>query len=1214
MTEVTGFRASPQQAACWALQDGAASHPYWASLRLEFDGPCDPAAIDARLRALVETEEILRTRMCAVAGMRWPVQQIGAAIAPVLREDDAADQGQEQNQDQNLQALHASLGKAANQRHVLTLRAPATHADCASLRLIAAQLLGLGEPDAGERMQYADYAEWKNSLLETDDAAGVAYWRQQRAEPAPPLSLRLATKAAPGPFQPRSLPLPTAIDASIFAALGCTPAQWLASAWMIFLSRLSGQALVEVAYLDSGRGDALDNALGPYALALPVRANIDHGLSLRDHIGALRDAASLALGWRDYHDGGADSPFGFVCAEQPLWPGVTVLEEQCVAQRFSLRLNVQSGPRQAACAFDYDPAQWQPEALQLLAEQWHHFVTALASDSACATGAISLLGPLQRAIVNAPVAPAPASVEAVSIVELIERQAARQPTAPALADGAATLSYAAMNSRANRLARRLIDSGVAPGEVVGLLLPRCNDMIVAILAVLKAGAAYLALDPGYPSERLTFMAQDSAVRQVIGHAASPDKGPRVTIALGDEASFDDEPPVPNPGLAPDLSLPAYLIYTSGSSGQPKAVDISHRSLSQSTQVRMAFYRQPVRAFLLLSSFSFDSSVAGIFWTLAQGGKLVLPASGDELVLDTLCQLIDRHAVSHSLSLPSLYGALLEHAPAGGLAGLDTWIVAGEACPDALVARHHALLAHVGLVNEYGPTEAGVWASAEVLTGGRAAGIGRPIPGMTLDLINEYGAPAAVGEPGEIYLASAQLATGYRGQPQQTAASFAVDPHIAGGQRAYRSGDLACWGADGRLHFLGRRDHQVKIRGHRVELAEIEGHLLGHGEIADAVVVAQAHAGGHRLLAYFTGRQAAPPVEAALRGYLAERVPGYMVPALFIALRAMPLTPNGKRDLNALPDPDHAARLRDQYVAPRSALEQELAAICAGVLRLPRIGITDNFFQVGGDSILSLQLVTRANRSGITLSTRQVFEHQTVEAMARVAAWRQAERFEADLGWLQSWTDGATLEAFALAGKRYRMDTAEVLAAALARALLAQRPGLPPLRLLRLHEGGNGQYPTQHVFQTHEQHAASGTHWSGFAPEAKAALRREADAGAAADACLSVFEIAGAEAGAASTPMTASTAPPVPAQAPLQLSASVLPHALTLAWSADSRHYTEALLRQLSAAVAQGLLELARHCAADATAGLEAQDFPAAGLDQDALAALLAELNSADNAS
>lgn len=1194
MNQVSGFRASPQQAACWSLQGDAASHPYWSTLQLKIDGACNTAAIQARFQTLLETEEILRTRLCSVAGMAWPIQQINeratatfdlcmpAPDSPVLADC----------------ALAINLWQVAGNEHVLALRAPATHADTDSLRQIARQLL-TGEVVA-ERLQYADYAEWKNSLLENADAPGVQYWQQQLVHPAPPLALRALPASHATAFIPASLKLDAHLGPAVVrqcAELACTPQQWLLAAWMMLLSRLSGQALVEVACVDSGRGDQLDSALGLFELALPIRATVDQSLSLRQQIGAMRDASTLAFGWRDYHDGAANSDIGFVCRSEPAWSakadGISILDEHCTERRFNLRLRAHLHADSINCAFDYNTTQCSEAAMAVLGEQWTLLCAALASDCDRPIGGIDLLGPLQRGRVAAPETELLLAPD--SLVDMIERQAAAAPGATALTHDTATLTYAAMNQQANQLAHRLIQAGVTPGDIVGIVLPRSNAMIVAILAVLKAGAAYLALDPAYPAERLAFMAQDSAVRHVIGNGAKPGAAPHVTITI--DAPASSNVPDTNPGLSIDPALPAYLIYTSGSSGQPKAVEVSHRSLSQSTQARIVFYQELVRAFLLLSSFSFDSSVAGIFWTLATGGALVLPAAGDELVLDTLCDLIERHQVSHGLSLPSLYGALLEHAAPQTLSSIHTWIVAGEACPDALISRHHSQLAHARLVNEYGPTEGGVWASAEILDASRGVSIGRPIPGMMLALINEHGAPAAIGEAGEIYLAGAQLATGYRGHPDLTAASFCSHAAIASGQRAYRTGDLASWDVDGRLHFLGRRDQQVKIRGHRVELAEIERHLLQHGEVGDAVVVAQENAGSTRLLAYFTGKQATPPEQGALRNYLAEKVPAYMVPAQFVALRAMPLTPNGKRDLNALPDPDSAAAARQQYIAPRNALEQELATICAGVLRQERFGVTDNFFQVGGDSILSLQVVTRANRSGITLSTQQVFEYQTVEGMASVASWRQADAFATDVGWLQSWTDSEMLTAFTLAATRYRIDTGEVLAAALARALLAASDR-PTLELIRLHDGANEQYVTRHAFE------AGDSDWQQFAPMAKAALRRESDAVTGGDACLSVRESA--------TP--AFTDRPLRAQAPLQLTATVLPHVLTLAWSADSAHYSEERLHQLSAAVAHGLLGLARHCADSSGAQLQAQDFPAAGLDQDALAELLAELNSANGVS
>lgn len=1178
MTEMSGYRTSPQQAAGWKAQAGAAGHPYWATLTVHLDGPCDMRDLQSRFDALLQSEEIFRTRLRSMPGLALPLQLIGESADSVLLVGDAEDPADASR------TLVAHLRQLGDQRVELVLRAPATHADSASLRLVAEHLTS--NRCSGERLQYADYAEWKNGLLDDQEAAGVRYWQQQLADPVPTLALRLAGETGQA-FRPQSMSLPDIAAAPLARQCrehDCTAEEWLLAAWMLLLSRLAGQAQVEVGCADAGRGDALDTALGPYELAIPVRAQLDHALPMAKQIAAVRHARSAAIGWRDFCAGAAPD-VGFRWREAPAWRGAAIVEESCVAQPFSLRLSCAASAERIACMLDYDAARWDGGSLQTLAEQWALLCAGLLAPGEGAAGAISLLGPVQRSLIAS--GQEQPRIEQASVVELIERQAAARPQAIALADSGATLSYAALNQRANRLAHHLIGSGVAPGDVVGIHLPRCNDMLVSILAVLKAGAAYLALDPSYPAARLEFMVRDSGARQIIGREGAP-----VTIVL-DGADIGDALPDANPGLARHLDLPAYLIYTSGSSGQPKPVEVSHRSLSQSTQVRMAWYGAPVRAFLLLSSFSFDSSVAGIFWTLAQGGTLVLPAPGEELALDRLCELIEKHAVSHSLSLPSLYAALLEHAGPGRLGRLDTWIVAGETCPDAVVERHHALVPHARLVNEYGPTEGGVWASADVLERGRAVTIGRPVPGMLLELVNEHGALSGLGESGEICLAGAQLASGYRGHPELTAARFTGSAGIAGGQRAYRTGDLASRDAAGRLHFLGRRDHQVKIRGYRVELGEIERQLLLHDAVGEAAVIAQEHGGGQRLLAYFTGRQDSAPDAGALRTWLSERLPGYMVPAQLIGLRAMPLTPNGKRDLNALPAPQSVGE-GECFIAPRNALEQELADICAGVLRLPRFGATDNFFQLGGDSILSLQVVTRANRSGIALTTRQVFEHQTVAAMAAVAEWRQAESFAADLGWLQSWTDAGLLGAFALAADRYRIDAGEVLAAALARTLLAEQPGAS-LRMLRLHDSGNGRYVTRHDF------GPGSLAWEDFAPQAKAALRREADSVGRVDTCLSVRESDTTlfETGAATS------------QAPLQLAATLLPHALTLQWSADSAHYTEERLQQLSVALAQCLLDLSQFCSASSAAGLQAQDFPAAGLDQDALAELLAELNADD---
>ncbi|MDQ2695394.1 MAG: non-ribosomal peptide synthetase, partial [Pseudomonadota bacterium] len=579
-----------------------------------------------------------------------------------------------------------------------------------------------------------------------------------------------------------------------------------------------------------------------------------------------------------------------------------------------------------------------------------------------------------------------------------------QPQAPALADGGGMLSYGEFNRRANRLARRLQQAGVTPGAAVGILLPRSNDALVALLAVLKAGAAYLALDPGYPAERLAYMLDDSGVRWVIGGRDAAAGVQRLDVEDPALATLPDHN-LDRP-LNPDL--PAYAVYTSGSTGRPKAVEISHASLSHSTQLRLAFYPTPVRAYLLLSPLAFDSSVAGIFWTLAQGGLLVLPDTGEALAPDRLAALIRQYRVSHGLSLPSLYAALLDCAAPADLASLDTWIVAGETCREALAARHRQALPGVSLVNEYGPTEATVWACADVLDADSTAegvSIGRPLPTMVFWLLNDQGAPAALGEPGEIHLGGPQLARGYRGRPEQTAAAFRQHPELPGSPRLYRTGDLARWRLDGRLRLLGRRDRQVKIRGFRVETGEIEQALLAHPQVAEAAVVAQTRHDHPRLAAYVAARQG--NVTDVLRDYLAERLPPHLVPALWVAVDALPRHPNGKLDLHALPDPDRLNR--QPLVAPRNPLEAALQAICAEVLRR-EVGVLDDFFRIGGDSILSLQLVARAMQRGIRISARQVFERRTIAALAEAAEWQSIPNEPAETGASTPGFDPAALNA------------------------------------------------------------------------------------------------------------------------------------------------------------------------------------------------------------
>lgn len=1006
MSALTGFRISPQQTAAWQQnqQPGRQDQATW--LQLELAQSPDEASLRERLQALAAREEILRTRLEALPGMALPIQVIaddGEIPLTVTdwRDLSAAEQASAWRELQRgpagEQPLRVWLVQTAEARWRMLLKADVSLLDLPSLWLLARELGGEAAPE--ERLQYVDYAEWKHGLLEEDpDNPGLAFWRQQRQAMTAPLLPGLEKGAQEGATTPPTAPTVVPLEAGLTlddlqrraGALGIAPEEYLFAAWCLLVARLRGQTRLQLAWIDDGRGEGLEDALGLFEQALPVEAEIDParpmGAQLDDLLAPLRSAQ----GWHDYYDSGQACDLAFAYRRLAAADATTIPTAAYSSDRragLGLDCLVVGGaghPEHLHCRLAYDGSRFGEAAVACLAEQWQRLLAGLA-DPSVAVGAIGLRGDQQQRRLTPPMAP---DIEPVSLPTLIERQALNQPDAPALADGNGQLSYRELSARSNQLARYLQEAGMRPGDVIGVLLPRGNPMIVAIIAVLKAGGAYLPLDPDYPAERLAYMVQDSGVQLVLSAQAQQGGLPDGVRALLLDDDADGWPRLADDGLAPvtDLQGPAYLIYTSGSTGQPKAVEITHANLSHSTQVRMAFYDEPVTAYLLLSSFAFDSSVAGIFWTLAQGGLLVLPASGEELDLARLTTLIGRHRISHGLSLPSLYETLLDYGDRDGFASLATWIVAGEPCRPQVLAKHRTKAPQARLVNEYGPTEATVWATAEVLSDSADddIGIGRPIPGMRLWLLNDAGVPAAIGEPGEIQLGGPTLSPGYHGRPEQTAQAFVASPAIAAGARRYRTGDLAHWRLDGRLSFLGRVDHQVKIRGYRVELGEIERLLTGHSEVREAVVIAQELADGKRLVAYVTDRHGYAPEARSLSDFLNARLPSYMVPSAFVHLKALPRTPNGKVDVQALPEPDSRGTSTSEFVAPRNEMETELAAICAEVLHRERVGVLDSFFEIGGDSILSLQIVARANQRGIRLTAKQVFECETVARMAEVA--------------------------------------------------------------------------------------------------------------------------------------------------------------------------------------------------------------------------------------
>src|ERR1043165_7632764 len=580
------------------------------------------------------------------------------------------------------------------------------------------------------------------------------------------------------------------------------------------------------------------------------------------------------------------------------------------------------------------------------------------------------------------------------IYELFEEQVERSPKATAVVFGEASLSYGELNRRANQLAHHLWKEGVGPDVLVGICAERSLEMVVGLLAILKAGGAYVPFDPTYPQQRLTYMIEDAGVGLLLTQQHLLDRVPPSAarpICLDALPAAVAEERSENPRRNVQAENLAYMIYTSGSTGQPKGAMNRHGALANRLQWMQEEYQLTAADRVLQKTpFSFDVSVWEFFWPLMVGARLVVAQPGGHQDPHYLKELIAKEQVTTVHFVPSMLEVYLEDGERQASGTLQRVLCSGEALSYTLQQRFMSQ-EKAELHNLYGPTEAAIDVTYRRCTGAGEPGsvsIGRPIANAQIYILDKWRRLAPQGVVGEIYIAGHGLGRGYYRRPELTGERFVANPFSdVPGARMYQTGDLGRFLADGEIEFLGRVDHQVKIRGNRIELGEIEAVLQQHGAVQQAVVVAQAApSGGQRLVAYVVGDRATVST-GQLRSYLSETLPDYMAPASFVWLDAVPLTPNGKVDRNALTLMKPPAR--EGVAAPRTPVEEKLAAIWCEVLRCEQVGIHDNFLELGGDSILSIQVVARASRAGLRLTPRDLFEHPTVEALAEVVGRARA---------------------------------------------------------------------------------------------------------------------------------------------------------------------------------------------------------------------------------
>ncbi|MDQ1701139.1 MAG: hypothetical protein QOF57_391, partial [Frankiaceae bacterium] len=980
--ESAGIDVSVQQR---LLLDGAEGRAAAVSrCSLVVNGALDVASLRAAVTEQVTRHEILRTRFEVPSGLSVPVQIIGADPA-VAWDDDATDA-----------PLRVRVTTAGDATTVL-LTAPATVADAATLTAVglAAIAAAIGAPvdEPAEPLQYADFAAWQQEMAAAGDAAALAaaaHWRT-----VTPGRLRVTGDGA----STVEVPVPAAAAAAVTALAnnaGVTVEDAWLGIWVALAARVTGLEAVTVAVAVDGRQDSeLAGAIGPYVLPLPLAVDAIGGRSVADVVRAA--AVGRAAAERHALRPPAMKIVADVAFSYDRLPAATSAGGTTVT--VTDRVDAVVGTQARFAVTDRDGAVLVAvhaagaDAQRLASTVARHLPALLDGidgiDATTTVDALPLWTAAERAAVLAAGVADGVELPAVSSFHaLIEDAARRFPERPAVVAADATLSYGELDARANQLAHVLRARGAARNVPVGILLDRRADLVVAIFAVLKAGAPYLPLHADHPTERLSVQVEGVGTTIVVSTAELASRLPGgldiVEIATDLAAGAAESPePVNEPG---DL---AYVIYTSGSTGVPKGVGVTHGNLVAYAAAARARLLGDVPAdtalsFALVTSVTTDLGNTSLVLALTTGGTLqVVPT---EVAVDAAAYALwaAAHPVDVLKITPSHVKALL--AAGAGVLPSRLIVVGGEALSWDLVAQLEAA-GNCAIANHYGPTETTIGALTYAVARGERRGdtatvpIGRPLAGYRAYVLDAHGEPAPDGVVGELCIGGAGVANGYVGREDFTAERFVADPL---GGRMYRTGDLVRRLPDCAVEFLGRVDGQVKIRGYRVEPGEVEAVLEGYDAVTQAAVVALPDPSGDlRLVAYVVGAVASSADVDTIRHHLAGTLPPHMVPSLILPIDAMPLTPNGKLDRRALPDPS-TIKLTDEssYVAPRDDVEVTLAAAWAELLGVERVGVEDDFFGLGGHSLLAAQVIARILRDfGVQLPLHSLFVAPTVASLA-----------------------------------------------------------------------------------------------------------------------------------------------------------------------------------------------------------------------------------------
>ncbi len=1048
------------QSRLWFIDQLQGPSPvYNMTVALRLDGELDADALCAALADVVGRHESLRTVFPDVDGVPfqevvaaeraefgWEITDATAWSAARLGDVIGAAAGHTFDLRAEI-PLWVKVFRVTKDEHVLVAAVHHIAADGWSIAPLVRDL-GVAYADrcAGHApqwaplpVQYIDYTLWQRAqfgdLADQDSpiAAQLAYWQDALAgmpeqlqlptdRPYPPVADQRGASVVvdwPADLQQRVREVAREHNATSFMVIQ--------AALAVLLSKMSASSDVAVGFPIAGRRDpALDELVGFFVNTLVLRVDLAGDPTIAELLAQVRQRSLAAFEHQDV-------PFEVLVerlnparslTHHPLvqvmlaWQNLPGYDATDLAAGLRLgdlkvtQLPIDTHTARTDMSFSLaeqftdtgEPAGlggrvefrtdvFDPASIHTLLERLERVLVAMTADPMARLSSIDVLDSGERTrldeVGNRAMLTQPATP--VSVSESFAAHVSRTPTAVAVVCGERSLTYRELDEASNRLAHLLADRGAGPGQCVALLMERSADAIVAILAVLKTGAAYLPIDPAHPPARIQFMITDAAPIAVLTTAGLADRfdGCDVSVIDVHDPRIDSYPDTASPAPAPDDL--AHIIYTSGTTGVPKGVAVTQYNVVQLFEsLDIGVDLAPGQVWAQCHSYAFDFSVWEIWGALLHGGRLVVVPESVAHSPDDFHALLVRERVTVLSQTPSAVRALSPEE-----LGSAALVIGAEACPAEMVDRWAPGRV---MVNVYGPTETTMWVSksAPLKAGSGMPPIGAPIPGAALLVLDGWLRPVPAGVVGELYVAGRGVGVGYWRRPGLSASRFVACPFGAPGARMYRTGDLVRWGADGQLQYLGRADEQVKIRGYRIELGEIQAALAGLDGVQQAVVIAREdRPGDKRLIGYITETITGTVDPTAARTALAERLPPYMVPAAIVVLDALPMTVNGKLDIRALPTPEYTGV--EHYRAPTTAVEEILAGIYTQVLGLERVGVDDSFFDLGGDSILSMQVVARARGAGLTCRPRDIFVEQTVARLAQVAGVVDARVGPADEG-------------------------------------------------------------------------------------------------------------------------------------------------------------------------------------------------------------------------